>query len=200
MKHDLFVNVNINYEHLIDIKEYKNETLLFNESDECKYLCLVIEGEVTVSSLTYNDKEYTINVLHANSSFGEFVLFSNNNYYQGDIIASANTKIAYISKNNLLELLKNQQILKNYLTLLCNRSLANQEKIKIYSQNNIKDRIMFYLYEESKKRKNNIIKIKSKETLAKLLNIPRPSLSRSLIELQEEGRLTFDRYQIKLEL
>lgn len=200
MKHILFKNVNKNYDHLFIIKEYKNETLIFNEHDVCSSLHLVLKGEVEISTLTYNDKEYTINILHKDSSFGEFLLFSNQNFYLGDIIAKENTIIAEISKENLLILLKDEIVLQNYLSLLCNRSMLNQEKIKIYTQKNIKDRIMFYLFEESKKSKSKSIKIKSKETLAKLLNIPRPSLSRSLIELQNEGKIIFDRYTITLKL
>ena len=80
------------------------------------------------------------------ASFGEFLLFSDDPIYLGDIIASPNTKLALISKNNLLTLLKDQIILQNYLHMLSKRSMANQEKIKIYSQNNIEDRILFYLF------------------------------------------------------
>ncbi len=198
MKHILFKNGLNNYDHLFEIKKYNQETLLFNELDKCEHLCLVLDGEVRISTLTYNDKEYMINVLHKDTSFGEFLLFSDNNYYMGDIIASSNTIIAYINKENLIKLLKDEQVLTNYLKYLCNRSMANQEKIKIFSQKNIKDRIMFYLFEEAKKAKSNTIKIKSKETLAKLLNIPRPSLSRSLIELSNEGKIIFDKYSIKI--
>lgn len=200
MKHILFKNVKRNYNNLFIIKEYKKETLIFNEHDVCKSLHLVLKGEVEISTLTYNDKEYTINILHKDSSFGEFLLFSNNNLYLGDIIAKENTTLAEISNENLLILLKDETVLKNYLSLLCNRSMLNQEKLKIYAQKNIKDRIMFYLFEESKKKESKTIKIKSKETLAKLLNIPRPSLSRSLIELQNEGKIIFDRYSITLKL
>ena len=182
------------------IKNYKKETLIFNEKEECKYLALILEGEVHISTLTYNDKEYTISVLNKNDTFGEFLLFSNNTQYLGDIIASSNTKIAFIDKSNLLELLQDKVILENYLKLLSKKSMANQEKIKIYSQKNIEDRILFYLFEESKKKNSKIIKIKSKENLALLLNIPRPSLSRSLIKLKNESLIEYDKHSITLKV
>ena len=78
--------------------------------------------------------------------------------------------------------------------------MLNQEKIKVYSQNNIEDRILFYLFEESKKQNTKIIKIKSKENLALLLNIPRPSLSRSLIKLKEKSLIEYDKYSITLKV
>ncbi len=198
--HPLFKNVNKDYSNHFMIKNYKKETLIFNEKEECKYLALILEGEVHISTLTYNDKEYTISVLNKNDTFGEFLLFSNNTQYLGDIIASSNTKIAFIDKSNLLELLQDKVILENYLKLLSKKSMANQEKIKIYSQKNIEDRILFYLFEESKKKNSKIIKIKSKENLALLLNIPRPSLSRSLIKLKNESIVEYDKHSITLKV
>ena len=198
--HPLFKNINKDYSNHFMIKNYKKETLIFNEKEECKYLALILEGEVHISTLTYNDKEYTISVLNKNDTFGEFLLFSNNTQYLGDIIASSNTKIAFIDKSNLLELLQDKVILENYLKLLSKKSMANQEKIKIYSQKNIEDRILFYLFEESKKKNSKIIKIKSKENLALLLNIPRPSLSRSLIKLKNESLIEYDKHSITLKV
>ena len=57
---------------------------------------------------------------------------------------------------------------------------------------------MFYLLSEQKRLNSNIIPINGKEQLAKYLNIPRPSLSRELINLKEKGIIDFDRYQIKI--
>ena len=57
---------------------------------------------------------------------------------------------------------------------------------------------MFYLISEEKKINSNIIPIKNKESLAKLLNIPRPSLSRELINLKNNGIIVFDKYTITI--
>ena len=200
IKHPLFNNTSFNYSNYLIIKEYNSKSLIFSEKEKCEYLALILEGEVHISTLTYKEKEYTITVLNKYDTFGEFLLFSDDPIYLGDIIVNPNTKIALISKNNLLTLLKDQNILQNYLHMLSKRSMANQEKIKIYSQNNIEDRILFYLFEESKKQNTKTIKIKSKENLALLLNIPRPSLSRSLIKLKEESLIEYDRYSITLKV
>lgn len=200
IKHPLFNNTSFNYSNYLIIKEYNSKSLIFSEKEKCEYLALILEGEVHISTLTYKEKEYTITVLNKYDTFGEFLLFSDDPIYLGDIIVNPNTKIALISKNNLLTLLKDQNILQNYLHMLSKRSMANQEKIKIYSQNNIEDRILFYLFEESKKQNTKTIKIKSKENLALLLNIPRPSLSRSLIKLKEESAIEYDRYSITLKI
>ena len=198
--HPLLKNCQKDYSNYFIIKEYKSKALIFNEKDKCEYLALILEGEIQISTLTYDDKEYTITVLNKHDTFGEFLLFSDEENYLGDIIANSNTKIAFITKNNLLKLLKDETVLENYLYLLSRKSMANQQKIKIYSQKNIEDRILFFLFEETKKQNSKVIKIKSKENLALLLNIPRPSLSRCLIKLKNDSVLDFDRYTITLKI
>ncbi|MDD3172026.1 MAG: helix-turn-helix domain-containing protein, partial [Bacilli bacterium] len=62
----------------------------------------------------------------------------------------------------------------------------------------IKDKVLFFLSETSKRTKSKIIKIKSKEQLALFLNIPRPSLSRELIILKDLGLIDYSKNYIKL--
>ena len=70
--------------------------------------------------------------------------------------------------------------------------------MKLLSQKSIADRIMFYLINEYKKTGNKKVSIISKEDLANKLNIPRPSLSRELINLKDEGLIDYNRYFITL--
>ena len=70
--------------------------------------------------------------------------------------------------------------------------------MKLLSQKSIENKIMFYLYSEKKKRNTNVINIPSKEKLAQLLNIPRPSLSRELIKLKEKKIILYDKYKITI--
>ena len=137
IKHPLFNNVKLDYSKYLLIKDYPSKSLVFFEKEKCEYLALILEGEIHISTLTYNEKEYTITVLIKYDTFGEFLLFSDDPVYLGDIIASPNTKLALISKDNLLTLLKDQTILQNYLLMLSKRSMANQEKVKIFSRNTV---------------------------------------------------------------
>ena len=55
---------------------------------------------------------------------------------------------------------------------------------------------LFYLNENYQKNNDKTIYIDSKENLAKYLNIPRPSLSRELINMRNEDIISFDRHKI----
>jgi CRP-like cAMP-binding protein len=195
--HPLFNKINYKvYSNLYSIKEYKKGSLIFSEGEICDAIGLIIKGEIQISTLTNNDKEYIISTLHKDDIFGENLLFSDNNQYLGDCISTIDSKILYINKSNLFILLENKQILENYLKIISEKNTLLRQNLKLFSQKSIEDRIMFYLISEQKKLNSNIITIKSKESLARILNIPRPSLSRELIKLKEKGIIDFDRYNI----
>ena len=144
------------------------------------------------------EKEYIVNVLHADELFGDTLLFCQNNTFLGDGIATTKLKFTYISKENLIHLLKDSIILTNYLSLISNKTLAIKNKLKLLSQKNLRERILFYLGNYSKEHNTKIIPIKSKEILANILNIPRPSLSRELINLANDVIIEASRKAIKL--
>lgn len=192
---------NLDYEFISNnfiIKDFNINELLFNEGEDCKYFGVLLEGELKVSTLTNNDQEYTINILHKGDIFGETLLFLENNNYLGDGIITKKSKIAFISKDKLLTLLSNKIFLSNYLETLANKTEKINFRMKLLSQKSIENKIMFYLYSEKKKRNTNVINIPSKEKLAQLLNIPRPSLSRELIKLKEKKIILYDKYKITI--
>ena len=197
--HTLFKNVNYkDFKHLYTIKNFKKGSIVFNEGDICNEIGLIINGEVHISTLTNNDKEYIISILKDNDIFGENLLFNDNKEYLGDCICNIDTTILFIKKDNIFKLFENKTILENYLYIISIKNSNLRQKLKLYSQKSIEDRIMFYLLSEQKRLNSNIIPINGKEQLAKYLNIPRPSLSRELINLKEKGIIDFNRYQIKI--
>ena len=83
-----------------------------------------------------------------------------------------------------------------FLSHISSRAIKIQNRSKVLLQNSIRDKILFYLNENYQKNNDKTIYIDSKENLAKYLNIPRPSLSRELINMRNEDIISFDRHKI----
>lgn len=198
-RHPLFKNVDINkYKNKFNVISYPENTLIFHEGEMCEKLGIILTGQIIISTLTKLEKEYVINVLNKDDLFGDTLLFTDNKSYLGDGITSKETKILYIYKEYLLEMFKDENFLINFLSITSKKSMDLRNRLKLLSHSKIEDRILFYLSSKSKELKTNIIPIKSKESLAKILNIPRPSLSRELIILKEKGVLDYDKHYIAI--
>ena len=117
--------------------------------------------------------------------FGDLLLFSSSNLYLGHCICKKDSTIRYISKDNLLKLFNDKYILESYLNNISNKAQNIKKENKLLKHNNLEDRIIHFLLEESIHQKSNIIKIKNITTLASILSIPRESLSRSIRSLIE---------------
>lgn len=174
---------------------YKKGSLLFNEGDLCKVAGFILSGEIKISTLNIDGKEYIINIIKENEWFADNLLFSKDNRYLGDVIATKDTTVLFYDKVQFLSYLKEDNNLDNYLTISSVKILDLRNKIKLLSQKNIRDRILFYLKENAIDKQ---VAIESKNYLANLLNIPRPSLSRELIKLKKEKVIDFNRKSITL--
>ncbi len=179
------------------IHHYKKNEIIKNEKDLCEEIGIILNGEIEISTITYDDHLFTIQSLKENDIFGGYLIFSNNPFYPGYISTKKECDIAFIRKDNLMKLLSiKKEFLLFFLNYLSMQHIYLQNRMKTLNQKTIKDKIMFYLISESKKRKTNKINISSKESLAKYLNIPRPSLSRELINLKRDGLIEYNRHII----
>ena len=119
------------------------------------------------------------------------------------IIASltqGKTKIALIPNDVFQKFLFNDNdLLKNFLRLLSNNAYEMSYKSKLLSQDSVRDKILYFLFQQKRIQKTNKIILKmTKEELANQLFIQRPSLSRELSNMQKDGLIVYDRYSITI--
>ena len=73
------------------------------------------------------------------------------------------------------------------------------ERLRSTALKTVSHKVVDYILEKYKKSQSNVITLKeTKEDIAAFMGIPRPSLSRELLKLQEEGTITFDRRSITI--
>lgn len=175
----------------IEIKHYSKNSIIFSEGLICNYIGIVLDGDVIISTITYNNNEEIINVIKKNNIFGNNLIFSSSPIFLGNIISYTNTTIAFISKNNLKLLFnENKEFLYKYLELISNQILEEKQKVKLLVHKNIRDRLLFYFNNEQKKK--GLIKIKSIAELARILSLPRPSVSREIYKMIDEKIISYN--------
>lgn len=182
------------------INKYDKGEIIAHEEEECSTIGLILEGTIELQRIYPSGKYIVLNKLTLGDVFGEAIIFSKQENYPATVIALNQCSILYINKVDMLELFsREKRILENFLELLSNKVLMLNSKIKNISFKNIKHRVINYILETMKLQKNSVIKLKeSKESIAAALGIPRPSLSRELINLRDMGYIDFDRSNIKI--
>ncbi|MBE6064553.1 Crp/Fnr family transcriptional regulator [Clostridium cochlearium] len=178
---------------------HKDENIAIEE-DPCNSLGIIINGNVEIQKIFASGKAITIDRLKCGNIFGEVIIFSNMRKYPATITAVRETSVMFISREEILKLCSlNSKFLNNFMGLLSNKILMLNKKVKNLSYNSIRQKISSYLLEEYNKIGSLNLKLNiSRKEMAELLGVPRPSLSREMIKMKEEGLIDFNKNVIKI--
>lgn len=179
------VQVLSKYPQHIEKRSFNAGKTIFLENDTCQSVGIVKSGEISIKSYFANGKEVTYNVLLDGQMFGNNLIFSSNPRYRGDVISQKESEIWFLSKENLLKILKeDEEFLVLYLTQQSDFSKTLNLKIKLLTISGAEDRLLYYLTFN----KNKII-YKSVTKLANELYLTRESLSRTITKLVKNKKI-----------
>lgn len=182
---------------------YKGE-LIVQEGEVCEGIILLVEGQVAIQKTSPNGDFSTLNLLGPGDSFGEDIIFSQKRHYPVSLEAASNGKYLLVERERLFDMIRHSpQLLSNILSNLSDKVREQERRINILSQRRLRDKVSTYLIgllldelEENGKTLAEELKIvstpavelpNSKAMVARLLAMPRPSLSRELISMEEDG-------------
>ena len=179
---------------------YNKGQILFQEGDICENIGIIEEGIVQLERIYSSGKVIILNKLSKGDVFGEALVISSKALYPATVIAKSDCKIIFINRKEILKLCSaNQRILENFITLLSDKVIMLNKKVKSTSLKSVKHKVVDYILDKSTMLDSNVIKLnESKEDIASYLGIPRPSLSRELIKLRDENIIEFDRNSITI--
>ncbi|MCT4507489.1 MAG: Crp/Fnr family transcriptional regulator [Tepidibacter sp.] len=185
---------NINYK----IKSFNKNELIAIEGDSLTSIGILLSGNVEIQKIYPSGKTLTISTLSSGDIFGEVIVFSQKNSYPATLIPITSTKIMFMSKEDILKICTiNPDILKNFMSLLSNKILMLNKKVKTLSYQTIREKIASYVLDEYSKQKKLLINIPhSRQEMSEQFAVTRPSLSRELIKMREEELIEFNRNTI----
>lgn len=194
MENNILSTLTADQKRLVSPKSCDKNEVLFREAESCASICIVISGEVKISSTSFEGDELIYNILKKNDVFGNNLIFSDDPTYKGDVIATKESMVVLISKANLLSILQsNKEFLMAYLNVQSNFSKKLNSTIKLLSYPSAEERFKFYLFQN-----DGHISFKSVTELATILHLKRETLSRLLTKLEKENVIKRSLHQIDL--
>lgn len=165
----------------IIVTQYNSGESIFVKEHNPEYLYMLIDGVVEISETSITGNKNTLTLIENKGElFGE-VYFFTDKPYEIDSKALKNSKIIRLSHN----LFKHYPfLLEGMISVFANKTYSMNKKLRIISKRTLKEKIAAYLAD---KKKNEIILNVGREELASFLNVSRPSLSRELSKMEDEG-------------
>ncbi len=173
-------------------KRIKKNEYIFKEDDTPNYMYLLKEGKVVVCKDFLTGNRMIINTFEEpGSTFGEVYLFLNDKNYDSYVIAMEDTVIYEIPKRFFFHTCQkgcayHEALIRNMLTILSEKAYALSKKLQIMSAGSLRLKLCKYLVQNCDDKGRVLLKY-TREELADYLSVARPSLSREMMRMQEEG-------------
>lgn len=166
-----------------------------------KSIGIITEGSLNIVKINYNETETIIDIITKDDTISTMTY----NILDDDYELTTNeiTNILIIDFDKILQCNINtntyNQFLKNILNIFSNNLLDSNNHIEVLTNKTIRNKLLTYFRQLSKKNGSNIIYLPFNYTsLANYLGVDRSSMNRELKNLKEENLIETKGTRIKL--
>lgn len=180
----------------IEEKLFEKGSYIFKQGEVKKDLYFLIEGSVIVAKFDTNGKRSIIQTFNNNGVFGEVYAYLRK-YYDFSALCKKDSRVLLIKDfRKLINTHSPKSFLINYIDLISKKCLKLSQKNQINTQFTLRQKVAnFLLFEEDE----NYVKLdKTRQELADFLSTTRPSLSRELSIMEDEGFIEIVGKDIKI--
>lgn len=184
------------------IKEYDKNQIIFSQIDPPKALYVLIKGSVVVCKDTPDGRRYIVTNIEEKDIFGEVYVFLEQADYSYYVISNTDSSVLEIPKQYFYSTCDkscnaHSVIIQNMLGILAAKAYFLNNKVQLLTSGSLRQKIAKYLLENCNNSKYVQLTM-NREHFSAYLNVTRPSLSRELIRMQEDGLIEVDRDMVKI--
>ena len=181
------------------IKQFSDKEVLAYSGEKVEKAMIVLEGILQGEMVDFAGNSLKIEEIEPPQMVAAAFLFGPQSVFPVNLSALSDGKMLIIFKNDFIQLLSaDQRVLKNYLNIISGKAQFLSQKITFLSFKTIKEKIAYYLL-QNYKSDNQIVIINQRQTgLAEMLGVARPSLARSIGEMESDRLIKWERNQVEI--
>ncbi|NLI61654.1 MAG: Crp/Fnr family transcriptional regulator [Clostridiales bacterium] len=186
------------------VLKYNKDEFIALAGNDFKGVGIILSGEAIIVKENVAGNRVIISMIESGEIFGEMAAFSGKPKWPASVIAQQPCNVIFISSKTFVSQCENlcvshQLLIMNMLKILSQKALILNRKMEYLSIRSIRGKIIHYLLEQYKQNDKNMFTLPlNRNELADFLNIPRPSLSREMCRMRDEGLIDFYRSSIRI--
>lgn len=175
------------------IKKYEGGSVIHFQHQKCTHLDVILSGIVSIQALESSGSSITITEFGNGETLGSNLLFSSRPQYPMLVVAKTDVTLLRVAKETILKLCNcDPFFLRNYLEQISDKALVLTGKINSIALKSIRESVVEYLLLEQQYQNSSTILLPfSKKEWAEMLGVQRPSLSRELNRMRQEGLIDY---------
>ncbi len=183
-------------------KRFREGDYLFRQNDKPVYMFVILRGEAVISKDFLSGRQDILLHVHEGDVLGEIFFNPNVREYWYDAVAMSEMEVLMLPWGFFYGFCQNacehhRSITKNMLEIMSQRNHEITRKAHILSCNILRERIALWLLGLVDEKGKVELKM-NREQLASYLGVARPSLSRELMKMQEDGIIIAEKNYIKV--
>lgn len=187
-EHDAFLQ-----RHASALMQVAKGSLVVRQHDPIQEMLLLVKGEVSLRVITLDGNVLELERQESVMPMATAFLYAREGQYPFDILALTPCSFLRISKTAWLEEIgRNTTLLQNFLALSADLTANYAGKLQRQSLKSLRHRLALFLLEKSTPEQPVVQLKRSRTQLAEYLGVQRPSLARTLKELETEGLISIE--------
>ena len=181
---------------------YRQGTLIYRQEEQPRKLFVMLRGRAAVIKILLSGKKNILYEVGEDSVFGENSFFRQDerNWYGVEAVTDVEVleipwKFFYCFCDEGCSL--HRRLIQNMLEILSQKEWQTTKKLSIVSSTSLKTRLSRWLLMEAD-ASGRVALSMNREELADFLGVARPSLSRALARLKEDGVIELHKKEIRI--
>ncbi len=186
------------------IVSYKKREYLTIVGNEFSGIGVVLKGKVNVTKENVAGNKIIMAKLNKGDIFGEIVAFSHKNEWVATVIASTKCTIMFLPSDKIVGncpkmCVGHKLLIQNMIKIVSCKAIKLNRKVEYLTIKSIRAKISTYLLEQFRINGKSTFNIPFKRyELAEFLNVSRPSLSREMSKMKDQGIIDFYKSSFKI--
>ena len=181
------------------IKQFSNKEVLAYAGERVEKAMILLEGKLQGEMIDFAGNSLKIEEMEPPQMVASAFLYGPQSVFPVNLSAISEGKMLIIYKQDFTQLLSaDPRVLNNYLNIISGKAQFLSRKITFLSFKTIKEKIAYYLLQNFKPGNQIVIINQSQKGLAEMLGVARPSLARTISEMESDRLIKWERNQVEI--
>ena len=181
------------------IKQFSDKDVLAYAGEKVEKAMILLEGKLQGEMIDFAGNSLKIEEMEPPQMVAAAFLYGPQSVFPVNLSAISEGKMLIIYKQDFTQLLSaDPRVLNNYLNIISGKAQFLSRKITFLSFKTIKEKIAYYLLQNFKTGNQVVIINQSQKGLAEMLGVARPSLARTISEMESDQLIKWERNQVEI--
>ncbi len=179
------------------IRTFSNQEVLAFSGEKVERAMILLEGKLQGEMVDFSGNSLKIEEIEPPQMVAAAFLYGPQSFFPVNLSALSDGKVLIFLKNDFTQLLSNDlRLLNNYLNIVSGKAQFLSRKITFLSFKTIREKIAYYLLNHLKPGTMLVFLNQSQKSLAEMFGVARPSIARTISELEDEKIIRWERNQV----